>query len=146
MRPEVPLVSVAICLHESSRYIDDTLESVLAQTFEDFEIVLVDDGSTDGCAQRIERQYRDSRITIVRQRHQGLGVARQESIAHARGEYVAFLDHDDLWLPAKLERQVSAARTGARGRRRLLEFLSDRSRRPDDRPHVRPVRLRVHRP
>ena len=112
MRSDAPAVSVTICLHNSSRYICDTIESVLAQTFQDFEIVLVDDGSTDGCAERIARQFRGARMTIVRQRHRGLGVARQVSIACATGEFIAFLDHDDLWLPTKLERQVAAARRG----------------------------------
>ena len=108
--PRGPAVSVAICLLNSSRFIDETLESVFAQTLDDYEIVLVDDGSTDGCADRIERRYRDRRLTMVRQRHQGLSVARRVSIASAAGEFVAFLDHDDVWLPDKLERQVAAAR------------------------------------
>jgi glycosyltransferase involved in cell wall biosynthesis len=105
-----PTVSVAICLLNSSRFIDETLESVFAQTLDDFEIVLVDDGSTDGCADVIERRYRDSRLTIIRQPHRGLSTARRLSIAAATGDYVAFLDHDDLWLPDKLERQVAAAK------------------------------------
>jgi glycosyltransferase involved in cell wall biosynthesis len=104
-----PTVSVAICLLNSSRFIDETLESVFAQTFDDYEVILVDDGSTDGCADAIERQYKDRRLTIVRQPHRGLSIARRVSIATASGDYVAFLDHDDLWLPDKLERQVAAA-------------------------------------
>src|SRR5438105_3001666 len=105
-----PTVTVAICLFNSSRFIDETLESVFAQTFDDYELLLVDDGSTDGCADAIERRYSNRRLTIVRQRHQWLSIARRASIAGARGEFVAFLDHDDLWLPDKLERQVAAAR------------------------------------
>ena len=97
--PGRPTVSVAICLLNSSRFIDETLQSVFAQTFDDYEVVLVDDGSTDGCAEAIERRYRDRRLTIIRQPHQGLSMARRISIASALGEYVAFLDHDDLWLP-----------------------------------------------
>ena len=102
-----PTVSVTICLFNSSRFIDETLESVFAQTFDDYEVILVDDGSTDGCADAIERRYRDRRLTIIRQAHQGLSVARRVSIARAAGEYVAFLDHDDIWLPDKLERQMA---------------------------------------
>lgn len=105
-----PTVSVAICLFNSSRFIDETLESVFAQTFDDYEVILVDDGSTDGCADAIERRHRDRRLTIIRQRHQGLSSARRLSIASAAGEFVAFLDHDDLWLPNKLDRQIAAAR------------------------------------
>jgi glycosyltransferase involved in cell wall biosynthesis len=104
-----PTVSVAICLFNSSRFIDETLESVFAQTFDDYEVILVDDGSTDGCADAIERRYRDGRLTIIRQPHRGLSFARRASIAAAKGTHVAFLDHDDLWLPDKLERQVAAA-------------------------------------
>jgi glycosyltransferase involved in cell wall biosynthesis len=105
-----PAVTVAICLFNSSRFIDETLQSVFAQTFQDFEVVLVDDGSTDGTADHIQRRYGDCRLRIIRQHHQGLSYARRASIAAAAGEYVAFLDHDDIWLPEKLERQVSVAR------------------------------------
>jgi len=107
--PRHPAVSVAICLLNSSRFIDETLESVFAQTIDDYEVILVDDGSTDGCADDIERRYPDPRLRIIRQPRQGLSMARRVSIASATGDYVAFLDHDDLWLPDKLERQVAAA-------------------------------------
>ncbi|HET9832456.1 MAG TPA: glycosyltransferase [Vicinamibacterales bacterium] len=105
-----PAVTVAICLFNSSRFIDETLQSVFAQTFEDYEVVLVDDGSSDGCADRIARHYRDARLRILRQPHQGLSHARRATIAAAAGQYVAFLDHDDLWLPDKLTRQMDTAR------------------------------------
>jgi glycosyltransferase involved in cell wall biosynthesis len=104
-----PTVSVAICLHDSSRYVEETLQSVLAQTYRCFEVLLVDDGSTDGCADRIEDRFRDPRLRIFREAHRGLGHARGVGLAHARGEYVAFLDHDDVWLPHKLETQVRIA-------------------------------------
>jgi glycosyltransferase involved in cell wall biosynthesis len=104
------MVSVTICTYNSLRHIDETLHSVFAQTFQDFEIVVVDDGSTDGTADVIERLYPDPRITIVRQRNQTLRVARPVAVAHAKGEFIAFLDHDDVWLPTKLERQIGAAR------------------------------------
>ena len=97
-----PTVSVAICLFNSSRFIDETLESVFAQTFSDYEVILVDDGSTDGCVEKIEQTYGDRRLAIIRQKHRGLAMARRASIAAATGEFVAFLDHDDLWLPQKL--------------------------------------------
>ena len=106
-----PIVSVNICMYNSSRYIDETLRGVFAQTLQDFEIVVVDDGSTDGSPELIEQHYRDPRITVVRQHHQTLRIARSVALAHSRGEYIAFLDSDDLWAPTKLERQVAAART-----------------------------------
>ena len=105
-----PIVSVAICTYNSLRFIDETLQSVFAQTFQDFEIVLVDDGSTDGSVDFIERHYSDPRVTIVRQPHQSLRVARPSAVAHSNGEFIAFLDQDDVWLPNKLERQVAAGR------------------------------------
>ncbi|HYM24588.1 MAG TPA: glycosyltransferase, partial [Vicinamibacterales bacterium] len=104
-----PAVSVAICLFNSSRFIRETLDSVFAQTFTDFEVILVDDGSTDGCADAAARCYPG--VRIIRQDHQGLSVARRTSIAAAAADHVAFLDHDDLWLPHKLEVQMDAARS-----------------------------------
>src|SRR5437773_1119481 len=92
------------------RYIDETLQSVFAQTFQDFEIVIVDDGSKDGTADYIEREYRDPRLTVLRQGNQTLRVARPMAAAQATGEFIAFLDHDDVWLPDKLEMQLEHAR------------------------------------
>jgi len=96
-------------MYNASRYIDETLHSVFAQTCQDFEIILVDDGSTDGSADLVTRRFPDPRITIVRQPHQTLRVARPAAVAHAKGEFIAFLDHDDVWLPEKLQRQIAAA-------------------------------------
>lgn len=106
-----PAVSVNICAYNASRYVGETIESVLAQTFADFEIVIVDDGSTDGTPELIESHFHDPRITIVRERHATLRFARPIALAHSTGRYVAFLDSDDLWHPEKLERQVAAARS-----------------------------------
>ncbi len=104
-----PAVTVATCLLDSSRFIVETLDSVFAQTFQDFEIVLVDDGSIDGCVELIERRYADGRIRILREEHRGLSVARRQSIAAASADFIAFLDHDDVWFPHKLETQMAAA-------------------------------------
>jgi glycosyltransferase involved in cell wall biosynthesis len=106
----IPVVSVAMCVHNGSRYLREAVESVFAQTFQDFEVIVVDDGSTDGGVDRIEREFRDDRLRIVRQRQQTLRVARPVAIAQAKGEYIAFLDHDDVWLPHKLERQAAIGR------------------------------------
>ena len=104
-----PAVTIAICLFNSSRFIGETLDSVFAQTRQDFEVVLIDDGSTDGCVELVERRFPDPRIRVLRQAHRGLSIARRRSIAASTGELVAFLDHDDIWLPHKLERQLAAA-------------------------------------
>jgi GT2 family glycosyltransferase len=104
-----PAISVVICLHNSSRYIDETIGSVLSQAWTNFEAVIVDDGSTDGCADRVERLHGDPRLRIVRRPHRGMGYARADGISLARGTYVAFLDHDDVWQPLKLSRQMEVA-------------------------------------
>jgi glycosyltransferase involved in cell wall biosynthesis len=103
-------VSVAICMHNGGRYIAAALESVFAQSYPHFEVVLVDDGSTDGSADEVQRRFRGERLTIVRQPQQTLRVARPVAVAHARGDLIAFLDHDDVWAPDKLARQVELAR------------------------------------
>lgn len=105
-----PSVSVAMCLFNAAKFVPESLDSALAQTFEDFEIVIVDDGSTDGCAELVERRYKDPRIRLIRQAHRGLTLTRRATIANAAGEYVAFLDSDDFWFREKLEVQMQAAR------------------------------------
>lgn len=97
-------------MHNGGRYIAAALETVFAQTYEHFEIVMVDDGSTDGSADEVQRRFRDQRLTIIRQPKQTLRVARPVALSHSRGDLIAFLDHDDLWTPDKLERQVKLAR------------------------------------
>ena len=104
-----PAVSVAICMHNGLPFIEETLDSVFAQSFQNFEIVIIDDGSTDGSPAVIERRYADPRLRIVGQRRQTLRGARPAVLELARGKYVAFLDHDDVWLPDKLTRQVDVA-------------------------------------
>src|SRR5689334_2863331 len=105
-----PVVSVTVCMHNAAPYVGDTLDSLFAQTFEEFEVIVVDDGSTDGSAELVEERYRDRRVKLVRQRQQTLRIARPVSLAHCSGEYFAILDADDLWSPDKLARQVAAAR------------------------------------
>ena len=97
-------------MHNGGRYIGAALESVFAQTFRDFEIVLVDDGSTDGSTDEVERRFGGDQLTIIRQPQQTLRVARPAAVRHSRGDLIAFLDHDDVWTPDKLERQVALAR------------------------------------
>ena len=97
-------------MHNGGRHIAAALESVFAQTYGHFEIVLVDDGSTDGSADDVQRRFRDERLTIIRQPRQTLRVARPVALSHSRGDLIAFLDHDDVWTPDKLERQVELAR------------------------------------
>jgi glycosyltransferase involved in cell wall biosynthesis len=102
-----PLVSVIIPAYNAEATIAETLESAIAQSESDTEIIIVNDGSTDGTAEII-RQYaeRDQRIVSIAQPRAGVASARNAAIAVARGEYIAPLDADDLWHPRKLERQL----------------------------------------
>jgi glycosyltransferase involved in cell wall biosynthesis len=104
-----PLVSVNTCTYNSAQFVGEMLRSVFAQTLQDFEIVIVDDGSTDGTPELIGREFADARIRIIRQPHVTLRFARSIALAHSTGKHLAFLDSDDAWYPEKLARQVAAA-------------------------------------
>jgi glycosyltransferase involved in cell wall biosynthesis len=99
-----PQVSVVIPAYNCSRYVKDAVDSVLAQTWRDFEVLVIDDGSTDDTEQ-VMRRYQ-APVRYIRQQNGGVAVARNRGIAESRGRYVAFLDADDTWLPHKLERQI----------------------------------------
>ncbi len=97
-------VSVIMPTYNRAGYITKTLESIFAQTFKDYEVIVVDDGSTDK-TEEVLRPHLD-RITFIRKENGGPGSARNAGIKVAKGEYIAFLDSDDLWLPEKLNGQV----------------------------------------
>ena len=101
----MPKASVVIPAYNSLKYLPATMESVLRQTFNDFEVILVNDGSSDDTEHWVS-QITDPRVKLITQENQGLSGARNTGIAHASGEYIAFLDADDLWEPTKLEKQV----------------------------------------
>ncbi len=100
-----PLVSVIIPTYNRKAYVQQAIDSVLAQTYPHYEIIVVDDGSTDGTGEALAARYGD-RITYHWQENQGESAARNWGINIAKGEYIAFLDSDDLWYPNKLEVQV----------------------------------------
>lgn len=101
-------VSVIIPTYNSAKYVVEAVESVLAQTYKDFEVIVIDDGSTDETEQ-VMRRYQTP-VRYIRQQNGGVAVARNRGIAESCGKYVAFLDADDTWLPHKLERQLEALR------------------------------------
>lgn len=105
--PSRPKVSVVIPAYNSLVYLPATVESVLNQSFQDFEVLVVNDGSTDGTREWV-RQVRDPRVRLIDQANQGLSGARNSGIREAHGEYIALLDADDLWDPSKLQKQVHA--------------------------------------
>ncbi len=96
------LVSVMMPAYNCERFIGAAIESLRAQTYQEWELIVVNDGSTDGTA-RIARAFRDPRITVVDQRNSGESAARNTALKHMRGELVAFLDADDLYLPRHIE-------------------------------------------
>ena len=98
------MFSVVIPLYNKAKTIERTLKTVLEQTFKDFEVVIVDDGSTDGGATVVERFTNDSRVRLIRQENQGVSIARNQGVSSARYDFIAFLDGDDLWLPEYLAR------------------------------------------
>jgi glycosyltransferase involved in cell wall biosynthesis len=99
-----PTVSVVIPAYNAAPWIAETIDSVLAQTFSDFEVIVVDDGSTDETP-NIVSSYEDS-IRYLRKRNGGSASARNAGIRAAQGAYIAFVDADDLWMPQKLELQM----------------------------------------
>ena len=103
-----PLVSIIIPAWNAERYVREAVDSALAQTHPNCEVIVVDDGSTDG-TEGVLRSYRDAgRIHYIRQANKGLAGARNAGIRAAAGEYVAFLDSDDIFLPEKVAKQLRA--------------------------------------
>jgi glycosyltransferase involved in cell wall biosynthesis len=98
-------VSAVIPTYNSAKYIRDAVESVLAQTYPVYEVLVVDDGSTDG-TEELFKGY-GNRIRYIRQANAGPPVARNTGLAQAAGDWIALLDSDDLWTPQKIERQVA---------------------------------------
>lgn len=108
------LVSIVTPAYNCEKYLRQTVESVLAQSYTDWEMIIVDDCSTDGTlalAQQLAAV--DARIRVVRnEQNQGVSMTRNRGIAEARGKYIALLDGDDLWEPDKLERQAALLEQG----------------------------------
>lgn len=107
-----PRISVIIPAYNQARYLADAVESVLAQTFVDYEIIVVDDGSTDETP-AVAAQFGE-KIRYIRQENRGLAGARNTGIRAARGEYIGLLDSDDAWMPAYIERVMAAAERSPR--------------------------------
>jgi glycosyltransferase involved in cell wall biosynthesis len=106
-----PAVSVIVPLYDTREYVAAALDSVLAQTFDDLEVIVVDDGSTDGGGQIVqEYAVREPRVRYIRRENSGPAAARNAGIEAAHAAAIAFLDSDDLWLPEKLERQLPLLR------------------------------------
>lgn len=102
----MPQVSIVLPTYNRAYIIKRALQSILAQTYQDFELLVIDDGSTDNTREVVE-SFKDPRIHFIQCSHQGGAAARNTGIREAKGAYIAFQDSDDEWLPSKLEKQVT---------------------------------------
>ena len=104
---EIPKISVIMPVYNTEKYLKYSIESILNQSFKDFEFIIINDGSTDNSLNIIkEYSTRDNRIKIVDQENSGVSISRNKGIINSIGEYVAFVDADDIWELNKLEIQL----------------------------------------
>jgi glycosyltransferase involved in cell wall biosynthesis len=101
----MPKISIVIPAYNAMKYLPETVASVFQQTFDDYEVIIVNDGSTDSVVPWVT-ELNHPKVKLISQENQGLSGARNTGILHAQGDYVALLDADDLWDPRKLEKQV----------------------------------------
>lgn len=134
MAPAQKLVSVVIATYNTGEYLPLAVRSALEQTYPMVEIHVVDDGSTDGTRQALEHFTGNPRITYHYQPNQGQARARNKGICESQGEYIAFLDADDVWMPGKLEKQLPLLEGSER-----IGVAYSRSTLIDERGHVLPT-------
>lgn len=105
----IPLVSIITPTYNSAKFLEETIKSVLEQTYSNWEMLITDDCSTDNTINIIKKfQEKDNRITLYQLSvNSGAGPARNNSIKNANGKYITFLDSDDIWVPNKLEKQIT---------------------------------------
>lgn len=101
------MISIVLPSYNRAQVLPKAVESILRQTYKDFELIIVDDGSSDN-TREVVKSFDDDRIVYVHQENAGACVARNNGINHARGEYIAFQDSDDIWHEDKLEKQLKA--------------------------------------
>ena len=104
-------ISVIVPIYNAEKYLEQCLDSIVAQTLEDIEIILIDDGSTDSCSEICKKYLSDSRVTYYRKENEGLAAARADGIARANGEYIGFVDSDDWIKPYMYEKMYNAAKS-----------------------------------
>lgn len=110
MEQITPRVSVITPTYNRADFLAEAIDSMLAQTYADFEMIIVDDGSTDGTRDLVESYSHDPRIRYFYQENQGQSIARNLGIKESTGEFIGFLDSDNAWLPIRLERSLEAFR------------------------------------
>lgn len=123
-----PLISVIMPNYNGEKYVSEAIQTVLDQTYRNYELIIVDDCSTD-CSADIIRDFaqKDDRIVLIwNAENQGVSVTRNLGIQKARGEYIALIDNDDTWEPDKLERQLALAQKGAEIVYCSYDFIDER--------------------
>ena len=106
-----PLVSIVTPVYNGSQYLSEAIESALAQTYKNFELLIVNDGSTDNSKSIISAYLSNPKIRYFEQQNAGVAAARNLALRYANGKYIGFLDQDDLWLPDKLSTQIEFLKT-----------------------------------
>jgi len=102
-----PTISVVMSVYNAQKYLDEAIQSILSQTYKDFEFIIINDGSTDKSLEIIEKyQTQDERIVLISRKNKGLVASLNEGIEKARGKYIARMDADDISLPQRFEKQI----------------------------------------
>jgi len=113
MMEKQPLVSVIIPCYNGEKFIGEAIESVLNQTYQNWELIIIDDGSTDNSEDIVKKIITDSQIKLIKHKYnKGIAKTKNTGIANAKGKYIAFLDQDDIWLNSKLELQLKCFELG----------------------------------
>ncbi len=108
-KTNLPLISIIMPAYNSEKLIEDSINSVISQTYPNWELIVINDGSSDSTADIVTRiAASDSRVKLFNQKNQGIGASRNNGYGYSSGSWIGFLDHDDLWHPLKLEKQMSA--------------------------------------
>jgi glycosyltransferase involved in cell wall biosynthesis len=124
MTTQAPTVSVILPTYERPEFLRQAVASVQAQSWTDWELIVSDDGSGSDTASLLDRFNREPQVRVIRSTHQGNpGAVRNRALREARGEYVAFIDSDDLWLPPKLEEQLATLRASPECQWGYTEFI-----------------------
>lgn len=107
-----PETSIIIPMYNAEKYIDETISSVFKQEYTNWELIIIDDGSSDSSAQTVQKYLSDTRIKYYYQKNAGVSVARNNGIEKSKGKFIAFLDADDVWKPANLNEKIYTLKTG----------------------------------